>query len=344
MKLNKSFGLAVLMVAVLALAVPQLAQAVGTDFGTTITNNVTIQYGSGPSTITTNASVDFLVDRVLDWTIAPSTAPTVGVFPGSTGNAIAYSVQNATNGTVDILLSLSVPASALSAVALYYDDGATAGSYDAGDTPLPTSGSDFYLDEVAEDTAPTILIVLDVPSTATSADFYDFVITATPREAAGSTGALGAVLDDHALDNEDSAVLQNVYNDGAGYSDGAPDGTYTAYAPFQVALASLSATKTAEVTDDGLGNVAPLAKAIPGATVHYIITVTNNGTATATGVRIEDTLPAELSYVLNSWNVTAGGGGAYVEDQSGDPLLVVTGAEINGSGAFMTVEYDAIIN
>ncbi|UCF88965.1 MAG: DUF11 domain-containing protein, partial [bacterium] len=198
----------------------------------------------------------------------------------------------------------------------------------------------FYLDEVAEDTAPTILIVLDVPSTATTADYYDFVITSTPR-AAGGVG-LGAVLPDHVAVNEDPAVVQNVYNDGAGYSDVAPDGTYTAYAPFQVVLASLSAAKTAQVTSDGLGNIAPTAKAIPGATVHYTITITNNGTAAATGITVQDTVPAELAYSAGTWQVTAGGGGAYVEDDSGDPVLQVTGAVING-GASMTVEYDAVI-
>ncbi len=160
--------------------------------------------------------------------------------------------------------------------------------------------------------------------------------------AAGSA-TLGAVLTNDSGDNDDPTLVQNVYNDGAGYNDIAGSQTFTAYAPFQVVLASLSVTKAALVIDDGLGNTDPTAKAIPGATVRYTITVTNNGTAAATNITVRDTVPGELAYSAGTWQVTAGGGGAYVEDDSGDPLLEVTGAVINGGGETMTIEYEAVI-
>ena len=119
MKTRTSFGFAVLMVFVLVL--PQLAMAAGTDtnFNTTITNSVTIQYGSGPSTITTSTSVDFVVDRVLDWVVAPTVATTLDVFENTTGNAVAFSVRNDTNGPVDILLSLTELTDTPAAVGLF---------------------------------------------------------------------------------------------------------------------------------------------------------------------------------------------------------------------------------
>ena len=301
MKLNKSFGLAVLMVAVLALVVPQLAQAAGTDFGTTITNNVMIQYGSGPSIITTSTSVDFLVDRVLDWNIAPSTAATVGVFPGSTNNAVAFSVQNTTNGVVDILLAVPVSAPAASGGHLMYlDNGGTAGQWDAGDTLLPAGPGGFYLDEVAEDTAPSVLLVVDVPTAATTTDAYTYEITATVR-AGNGPAALGTVLADDDGAPDISTVVQNVYNDGAGYTGGTGDipgdGFYRAYAAFQVVTASLTATKTAVVIWDPV-NLFATPKAIPLALVRYVIQIDNTtGTGRATGVIVTDTLPAETVYV-----------------------------------------------
>ena len=346
MSKRTSFRLAVLMVAVLALSVPQSALAAGADtnYGTTITNSVAIQYGSGPSTITTNASVDFVVDRVLDWTIAPSTVATVGVFPGSTGNAIAFSVQNTTNGTVDLLLSFPASVPAPSTVALYADDGGTPGVFDGTDTLLPAGGGGFLIDEVAEDAAPTVFLVVNVAAGATTADLYSYELTAVPF--AGGGVGLGAALADDSGNAEISTQVQNVYNDGAGYTGGtgdvAGDGFYRAYAAFQVVNASLTASKTAVVINDGLGNVAPNAKAIPGATVRYTITVTNTGTASATSIDLSDTVPGNTTYVGGTLAVTAGGGPAVVDD-TGNPLLAVTGGVILG-GASMTVEFDVTID
>jgi uncharacterized repeat protein (TIGR01451 family) len=337
MKTRISFGFAVLMVFVLVL--PQLAMAAGTDtnFNTTITNNVTIQYGSGPSTITTSTSVDFVVDRVLDWVVAPTVATTLDVFENTTGNAVAFSVRNDTNGPVDILLSLAELTDTPAAVGLFADTN-TNGTYEAGtDLALPTSGADWYIDEVAEDAAPTFFVVVDVAAGAATTDVYDYEIDTTTYEA-GAAG-LGADLIDHSADADQAATVQNVFNDGAGYNDAAQDESYTAYVAFRVAFANLTVTKTAVVTSDPV-NGASNPKAIPGATVHYTITVTNIGTTAATSVDLSDAIPANTTYVAASLTVTGGGGA--VADDSGDPLTV-TGGTITG-GSTMTVEFDVTID
>jgi uncharacterized repeat protein (TIGR01451 family) len=338
MSTRTSFRLAVLMVAVFALAAPQSALAAGADtnYGTTITNSVAIQYGSGPSTITTNATVDFLVDRVLDWTIAPSTAATVGVFPGSTGNAVAFSVQNVTNGVVDLLLSFPVSAPAPSTAVLYLDVNGD-GVLDGGDTALPAGSGGFYLDDMAEDEVRNVLMVVDVPAAATTADAYTYVIASVTRE--GGVAGLGAALANDSGNAEISTQVQNVYNDGAGYSDGAGDANYEAYAAFQVVNATLTATKTALVVNDGLGNVAPNAKAIPGATIHYTIAVTNTGTGDANNIDLSDAFPANTTYVAGTLSVT---GGAPIGQSDAGPITV-TGATLTG-GSSMTVEFDVTID
>ena len=54
--------------------------------------------------------------------------------------------------------------------------------------------------------------------------------------------------------------------------------------------------KTTQVLDDGIGNVAPVAKAIPGATVLYRLSTTNQGDgATDSNVSIEDPIPTNTS-------------------------------------------------
>lgn len=54
--------------------------------------------------------------------------------------------------------------------------------------------------------------------------------------------------------------------------------------------------KQSQVIDDGLGNSAPVAKAIPGATVMYTLNATNQGNgATDNNVSIEDPIPANTS-------------------------------------------------
>lgn len=62
--------------------------------------------------------------------------------------------------------------------------------------------------------------------------------------------------------------------------------------------ANLSVTKISSVLSDGVSASNP--KAIPGATIRYCITVTNNGSGTATSVSAADNLPTNLTYVVGS--------------------------------------------
>lgn len=63
-------------------------------------------------------------------------------------------------------------------------------------------------------------------------------------------------------------------------------------------VANLSVTKISSVVSDLVSGSNP--KAIPGSTIRYCITVSNNGSGTATAVSATDTLPADVTYVPNS--------------------------------------------
>jgi uncharacterized repeat protein (TIGR01451 family) len=62
--------------------------------------------------------------------------------------------------------------------------------------------------------------------------------------------------------------------------------------------ADLSVTKLSSVVSDGVSASNP--KAIPGAVIRYCITVTNNGSGTATSLAATDTLPSDVTYVAGS--------------------------------------------
>jgi len=336
MKTGKWMGILALAAAVLM--APQLGMAEGADtnFGTTVTNTVEISYGSGANAYTADDTVGFVVDRVLDWVMTP-TDQTLEVYENTADNVLAFTVENNTNGPVDILIELAQQNQAPEDIDLFLDVNGD-GLLDGGDTALPMSGADYYLDEMAEDEVRQVLVVVDVVDEAPSTDVYDYIVTTTTH-AAGGAGVLGAALADDSGDADDTAVVQNVYNDGAGYSDAAADLAFNAYVSFTVVASELTVTKTAEVTEDPV-NLAVNPKAIPGATVHYTITVENTGDATATNVDLTDAIPANTTYVTGSLGVT--GGGTPTLDDSGDPLTV-TDAEI-AAGATMTVEFDVTID
>jgi uncharacterized repeat protein (TIGR01451 family) len=62
--------------------------------------------------------------------------------------------------------------------------------------------------------------------------------------------------------------------------------------------ANISVTKISTVVSDGVSATNP--KAVAGATMRYCILISNAGSATATGVSISDTMPANVTYVPGS--------------------------------------------
>lgn len=98
-------------------------------------------------------------------------------------------------------------------------------------------------------------------------------------------------------------------------------------------VANLTIAKTSSIVSDPVnGTTNP--KAIPGATMRYCLLVTNNGSATATGINVADPLPATTSFVAGSLRSgTSCAGATTVEDDNAtgadesDPF----GASIGGT-------------
>ncbi|HEV2597591.1 proprotein convertase P-domain-containing protein [Sphingopyxis sp.] len=98
-------------------------------------------------------------------------------------------------------------------------------------------------------------------------------------------------------------------------------------------VANLTIAKTSSIVSDPVNGTSN-PKAIPGATMRYCLLVTNNGSATATGINVTDPLPAATTFVAGSLRSgTSCAGATTVEDDNAtgadesDPF----GASIGGT-------------
>ena len=270
--------------------VSQNALALGTASGTTISNSATVNYSVGAtSQPAITAAAQFVVDNKVIVTVANVTNATV--IPGTTKQAVAFSVTNTGNTAQRYALSAVAGASTLTTaptnVSIYRDNGTTAGVWDAGDT-LYVDASTFG--DVPAGGSLNVLIVADFNTPDTNGQTAVYNLLATTFDAGTTTqttagGANGAM------------TVEVAFADIAGSAagDGANDGMHSASATYTISSASLTVTKTATVYSDPVNGVSASAKAIPGAIVTYTITIANGvGGATATSVSIADSLNAEI--------------------------------------------------
>ncbi|MEZ5679812.1 MAG: hypothetical protein R3E14_00775 [Erythrobacter sp.] len=266
------------------------ALAAGTTAGSTITNNVTVDFQvGGVQQTAATATNTFTVDRKVNVLVATSDAVTTQVSPGETTAVTTFDVTNLSNAVVDLGLAVAQPTSDnfnVTNVQIYRDNGD--GVFNSATDTLVT-----YLDEVAADETIRVFVVGDIPSTTVTGNVSQVVLTAT-AEASGSVGSEGAVLT--ATAGADTSGVDTVLADLAGSTDSNYDGTYSATDSYTVSAAALSAVKSMRIIDDPVnGTTNP--KAIPGATIEYCIAVSNaSGSATATNVNVTDVLPGDVTY------------------------------------------------
>jgi uncharacterized repeat protein (TIGR01451 family) len=280
-------------VSVLALAstgaTPAIAE--GTSAGTTITNTATVDYEiNGIAQTQETGSGSFTVDRKINVTVVRLDTTPTSVTPGESDVVTTFTVTNLSNDTVDFDLAVAQSSSDdfdLTNVRIFLDDGATPGTFDGSDTQIT------FLDEIAEDATITVFIVGDVPLAQTDGQTADVILTADAHEA-GTAGALGAEYT--ASVGADTAGVETVLADGAGATDLAGEGDFSALDTYDVSAAALTVLKSSLVVSDPInGTTNP--KAIPNATVQYCIAVQNAAdAATAQAVTVTDTLPADVTY------------------------------------------------
>jgi uncharacterized repeat protein (TIGR01451 family) len=341
-------GSAIAAAAVLASAP---AFAAGTASGTVITNNVTVDYQvGGVSQTQRTASDSFTVDRRINLTVAEVGSVTTSVVPGQTGASTAFTVTNTSNAPLDFALTAAQLAGGTAAHGGTDAFDVTAFSLfrDVNGDNLFTSGTDTaitFIDELAADASMTILVVGNVPLSATNGQVAGVRLTATAREA-GTAGTQGAAITQTAGAN--TAGVDTVFGDTAGVADAARDGAHSDDDDFTVATAALTVTKTSRVFSDPFNNTTN-PKMIPGAVVEYCIAIENTGSAAATNVDIDDSVPAQLTFntgsiLLNgtvtgsTCNADGAAGGTYTA-----PLVEGTIATI-AAGTTRTLVFRATVN
>ena len=275
--------------------------AAGTTAGSSVVNNVTLNYSVGGVAQTAiNASNTFVVDRRVSMTVTEPGNATTSVSPGQTSAVTTFLVTNTSNAPLDLGLTLVQPAGGTTAhggtdnfdvtAPLLYVDTNGNGTYDAGTDTLAT-----YLDEVPADASRTVFVVANVPITRVNGDVAGVTLTATAYNA-GGTGTQGTIVTNDSGTANGNGTMETVFADTAGATDAAADGKFSARDDYTVSAAQLTITKTSRVISDPTNGTAN-PKMIPGAVVEYCIQAANAaGGAPATNVAISDPLPSQTTY------------------------------------------------
>lgn len=331
------------LAAALVLGAAQPARAVGTAATTSVDNRASITYSVGgvpqtaiESSPTGNstpgggagADTSFLVDDMIDLTVAETGAGYTTVTPATAGQVLEFSLTNTGNATHDFSFSVAAQAGGAgpfggtdnfdaTGLAVFVEDGVNPGYQ-------PVEDTDTWADELTADASVTVYVVGDIPGVQVNGDLAVHVLTARAA-VGGGAGVQGAdILTDDGAAADDPALVQTVFADAAGATDAANDGAHSAGDGYSVVSAQLTISKTSSVISDPVGGANP--KAIPGAVVEYTITITNDPAAgaPATGITVSDSLDTEITAGTIAFDPDTYAAGQGIE---------VTAPNINGGAA-----------
>ena len=319
------------------------AHATGTTAGTTINNRATVNYSVGGTAQTliesspagnsnagvgNGASTAFLVDRRVLFTVAEVSGNATIVNPGQNDRVTAFTVTSNTNAAEGFALSASNLAATvlfgqtdnfdMNALRVFVDNpgaGGTAGVYDAAfDTTT-------NINTLAIDASVTVFIVANTPGSAINNQYANVRL----RAQAAVAGSNGATLETPSATDNPAAI--DVL-----FGDNGVDGIETADDQYAVQSASLTIQKSSSIIRDPFNGVGPNRLAVPGAVMEYVVTITNNGSVSATGVQIQDALDGTLTFKAGEYN--AGASDVQIVVAAGAPTFCVAeaGADANGDG------------
>jgi uncharacterized repeat protein (TIGR01451 family) len=267
-----------LAIATASIAFATPVQAAGTVAGTTISNTATATYDDPSGTPTTLPSnrVDILVDEVLDVTVVSADPGNVIVAPGSTDQAVSFTVTNTGNGSEAFRLT---PTTAIGGD--QFDPTTTSivldtnnnGIYDPTIDTVYVPGSNDPV--LAPDASVTVFVLSTIPGGTIDLNrgFLDLTAAATT-----GTGDPGTVFARQGQGGGDAIV-------GTTRADGVDRGTYL------VQTATVSFVKSATIVDPFGGG-----KSVPGSIVTYTLVANVSGTGTLTNLKLGDAVPTNTTY------------------------------------------------
>ena len=272
-----------LVIATASIAFATPVQAAGTVAGTTISNTATATYDDPSGTATTLPSnrVDILVDEVLDVTVVSADPGNVVVAPGSTNQAVSFTVTNTGNGSEAFALN---PTTAIGGD--QFDPTTTSivldtnnnGIYDPTIDTVYVPGSNDPV--LAPDASVTVFVLSTIPGGAPDLDRGFLDLTAVARTVVGAPGPVvpGTVFAGQGQGGGDAIV-------GTTSADGVDRGTYL------VQTATVSFVKSATIVDPFGGS-----KSVPGSIITYTLVANVSGTGTLTNLKLGDAVPTNTTY------------------------------------------------
>lgn len=309
------------------------AYAGGTAPGTDIANKATATYTVGVTTVSTDSNTTHLtVVELLDVNaVEQDVAKTVLVAPGATNQMMTFRVTNTGNGTETFALTTDMLVAGDDfnpTLASVYLDTNSNDVYDAGtDSPYVFGTNDPTL---AADAHKTVFVFCDIPGGVLDTNAGKASLTATSKTGTGAPGTPFAGLGDGGSD----AV--------AGASGGAATDTGT----YLVSNVTVSVVKS-QVVADQFGGTKPM----PGATIHYTITVkVTAGTGTAAGLVLKDPIPANTTYTAGTLKLDGAALSDALDGDVGDVggttpgNVTVTIGSLTSASLIKTVIFDVKIN
>lgn len=281
------------------------AFAAGTTQGTSITNNVNVNFQVGGVAQTQQSASDvFVVDRKVIFSLAEK-APTgtTSVNPGQTGQITTFVLTNTSNDALGFVVTPSQLANGTTAAhggtdAFNVTNLLVCLDADANNVCDAAATSTLTINSLAADANTTILVLGDIPLAATNGQVAGVLLSA---EARNSGGSVISVANDGTVNaaNTVETIFADSAETVAGGTSAARDGIDIASDDYTVQAAVLSVFKSSRVISDGVS--ASNFKSLPGAVVEYCISVANAaGGATATNVSISDLVPANTTFVAGS--------------------------------------------
>jgi len=300
-----------------ALLFGQQAMAEGTRAGTSIENTATVDYSVATvvQTQLTSNTVEFVVDRRVNFTLTEIGGALVDVTPGVDDYFVDFLLSNTSNSDIDFNVALVQmvggdvrPGQADDADMAAFDYAVSANSVANGDTDPVRLGPQF-VDELEADDSIRIRVFGDAALTMSNGEIAGMDLTVVGAEGGDPT-------------NEGLPLVDGVANTDLGienvFADAGNDNTESAQDGFIVVSANLAVTKSYAVIAGDLGSGLP----IPGATIEYTIEIVNSSlTTTASPVQIGDVLDGDVTFVTGGY-----AGGTDFEINNGGAVSQCTAA------------------
>jgi len=297
--------------------------ALGTNAGTTITNDATLSYSAGGvaqpdvSTTTNNTGDSFVVDKKIDMTLVTTDTDQVNVSPGQTNRETNFKFKN--EGNDDQYFKFTVDD--LTGGEADYDNDPDSNNIKAGSFEIQCTYTDengaaqtagYSADltiKIKEDTEATCVVRGDIKNATDGAidgDIMNIELLAKAYKDAtnpetettdGDTqsGTPDVVFaDGESIANGSTAGnLGTEGNDASSKGDAAGDGEEKARSGYIVQTPVLSVEKKSCVVSDPVNNTSN-PKRIPGAVIRYMFDIKNAGTGDVTDLNITDVINDNL--------------------------------------------------